>query len=282
MQTPVTYRDFLPNVNQRWEFTDVGNGGRFEFDYRVTSAPSARVETARIEPVDHRLRLWFTEWEASDDGLFLKELRVGSEARTIVPPLRLTLDDNEHNATERLYDGQISGNDDYYRGVVVEKHFTSVPSEGSVPSWEWRIRIQARGNRTNEVGADVTMRLEAGSGILEFFGGCFGVWFVLKRPWLVPVPSSPPASQPPLVTPYVPHPSSHGGGAPQDSFRDYYSRKLKERWDAKYYVDQYKLEKAWREENHLSKRDMSTLELKMEKVYDDLTKELRAAGHLGN
>jgi hypothetical protein len=269
MPIPITYGDFLPNVSQTWEFVDLSNPrARLNFDYRVLVPPSPQAESARIVPSGHEQRFWFTEWAATDEGLFLNESQAGNAALRANPPLKLTFNSAERNFTERLYPGPITGMDNWHDGLVVEKQLMSFLSEGEPPPprWEWKLRIQLRGNLTRAIVVDVTMRLEAGTGILEFYGQCYGVWFILKRPWLVPIevlvpPSAQPLpSPPPVVSPPPPRHHGGGGGTQTDTFPDPAGRRAKELWDAELYVDQWKRENEWRKEHGMPLRGANSYE----------------------
>ena len=281
----ITYRDFLQNVSETWELVEASTGRTaVSVQYRVLPPPAPGAELARLTVSDRVRRFWFSEWMADAQGLYFREVEIGDRRSPVTPPLRVTFDPKERNATERIFDASIEGMNAYYDGLVVEKEFMPVYDETTQPAWEWRIRIKALGNQTRQAGADVTMRLQAGMGIMEYFGQVFGVFFVLKRTWLLPLPGpgTPQPSPPPVPRPGVPRPGPGGGGSQVDTFGDHYDRIRKKRWDAKFYLDQLERENEWRKGQGQPPREATAHEKQEIEAFHRYTKELRDAGRLGH
>lgn len=261
MAVQLDYRDFLPNVDETWEFIDEASPNEvLRFRYSAGQPGGTATETARIEPNHEQQRFWFTGWEARADGLFLTELQAFKQdsRRPINPPLKLTFDPGEANRSELLYSDFIIGSDQHYDGVVSEKHLETIPIDGEPGQrYEWKLRIVSRGTTSRTVVADVTMVLEPGLGLVDYHGQLYGAWFVLKRPWLSrvhpwdektlpnPAPPSPPSIRPR---------AGGGRGAPSGAFRDPSSRLAKEKWDAKAVLDEFARENEYRKSQGLPLR----------------------------
>jgi hypothetical protein len=236
----------------------------------------------QITMANHRPRFWFSEWMVDDHGLSFRQVQVVDRVSPITPPLRVTFNESEPNTTPQIFNGPIDGADAFYDGIVVEKKILTLADN----STEWMIRIKARGNRTHSVGADVTMRLGAAR-ILQYFGSCYGVFFVLKDSLVQgveaalaqPLPAPPPGHPHPTAPPKPPQPG-HGGGAHGDTFGDYYDRLRKRRWDTTIYFAELDRYNTWAKENHKPLRPDGSFETKARADFKDATEKLVAAGHL--
>ena len=282
----ISYGAFLTLANQTWPLYDPTTvpPTRVDVEYTVQPPPAPGARLVRIRAADRHRRFWFSEWMVDDHGLYFRQVQVGERVSAITPPLRVTFNQAEQNTTARIFNGSLDGADDYYDGIVVEKQIMSGPDN----STEWKLRIKAYGNRTHNVGADVTVLLGAAR-ILQCFGSCAGVFFTLKDASLFqdieaaftpPHPTPAPVPPQPVPPPIIATPGQGGGGAQVDTFGDYWDRLRKKRWDSTLYFEELDRYNEWAKGRGLPERAEGPLEKRMRKFYNDATDELRRAGHL--